>query len=64
MSEIITLFQLAAPVSVLLALGVAAVLAVTLLLRRFGRPLLRRPRVVTVARHRELLRQMETRRRD
>lgn len=62
MSELITLFQVAAPVLVLLALGVCLVMAITLLIRRFGGLVSRRPRVVTTARHRELVRQMQGRR--
>ncbi|MFC0242123.1 hypothetical protein [Rhodopseudomonas telluris] len=62
MSEVITLFHLAAPVSALLALCVAALAAVVLLVRWGCRGMMRRPRVVTMARHRELVRQMEERR--
>ncbi|MCP9629354.1 cadmium ABC transporter ATPase [Rhodopseudomonas palustris] len=62
MSELITLFQVAAPVLVLLALGVGLVMAAAVLIRRFGGLVSRRPRVVTTARHRELVRQMQGRR--
>lgn len=62
MSDVITLFQVAAPVLSLLGLGVCLVMAVTLLIRRFGGLITRRPRVVTMARHRQLLRQADGRR--
>ncbi len=62
MSDVVILFQAAAPVLFLLALGGCLVMAVALLIRRFGGLLTRRPRVVTMARHRELLRRMEARR--
>jgi hypothetical protein len=62
MSDVIILFQVAAPALFLLALGVCLVMAMVLLGRRFGGLVLRRPRVVTMARHRELVRQMEGRR--
>lgn len=63
MSELVTLFQVAAPALALLALVGGLVAGVVILSRRFGGRLMRQPRVVTMARHRELLRQIEARRR-
>ncbi|MCG6207276.1 cadmium ABC transporter ATPase [Rhodopseudomonas sp. HC1] len=62
MSDITTLFQALAPLSFLLALVVSAVMAIVLIVRRFGGLISRRPRVVRTARHHDVVRQMTVRR--